>query len=587
MSALRDDLACTRAQLALLLAVGTPADCKALKPVVLVMRDIFKTSAPLLGLTRIGDWSNVAPEILGRITHITQGDSKEARDARASLGASLSEKAFQQPFSTFVFRARTAFSSARHPQRLDQLLLVLLCTAAGAGEVLGADIAHGLHQCYQSLARDERNHWRPVAEKAPLNVEEIDELLKGSSVSVVRDFLERCRLYLSVEIGAPPEGLRETQQTGDRPANTGASEAGGHRGRARSTSSAHRNERRTQEVSAPSISDAIAVAQLSPLAAKVGIKYQWSTLIPEDLRQVTAKLAALIRGDDLRLAAMAALALISLLLASNPKSTALTPVVQQASDGPLTTVWIDIDRGWIWWLHSAYTDDAALRKNASAPRSAPRWNAIPMPRDLVQFVRNQRGDASGLRTLIEVLNVPFGGESMTMHAVNALLKELGDSAHLAEPTRFATSLGLAILEAIGSDMLAGHAFHFGITAPSALYYFSPRSCWLHWVYGELFEYLGLDEPVSLDGAPERQGAGKYVDAIQLRTEGQRLSHDIVQLSHTVQQWPSDAEGIAAVSELVPRLAAVFQMPIAGRGSEPERITLASVLAGRGLLAMLD
>jgi hypothetical protein len=541
----------------------------------------------------LNEWAAVAGQLVAEIEAINRDPSRKLD--KAALGAVKSDREFQDPYRAFVHRARAPFAPASQPTRLDQLTLVLLCTAAGAGQELSPVVGHGLRQCYQALLADKASPWGELAQNMPHSVGEIDEALLRHSPAVIREFLAECCLYLSTEIGEPNHEIAAKDATGSTAAT--ADDGGAttqKRGRPRVKNGNLRGDpeqdkqaTKPQEVCAPSVTAMVRSSQLVPLGAKAGVHYQWNSLIPEDLARLTRRLCEVLDEPGAKRVAMAALSLTALLLRTNPKAARLTPTQPGSSPGSVE-IWVDIDRGWIWWLHDAYTDTARPPDATGSNQKSTRVNVIAMPRRLAQVWRLFRGMAEEARTLDEIIVAALGTSNFSMYELNALLKELGDDAHLAEPTRVANAMGLAILAVTRSDMAAALiGFHFEISASSSLFYFSPSREWVEQRLTDLYDFLGLGKAESLDGAPPHMGAGKHHDENTLRAGWSRLVAEIIRLSETVQRWPTDADGIAALNGLAPLCCSAFVISVGGRGTEPGRITVASVLASAEYFALLD
>lgn len=596
MAALRNDLTRQHAQHALMTAMRVSDKCLALRRVAISINQIFQRAKTELPLTSLVAWAGVAADLLQSVDVILARADDPIRELRTALSAPVTDAQFKEPYRLFVFRARTTFPQGRQPARLDLLLIALLCTAAGAEGTLAEDLAAGMRQAYKAIAEDSRNHWRAVADQAPLNIEEVDELLKTAKVEVVRDFLQQVRTYLSTQIIGPKAGLMVDI---GKAQNAGAGAVGAEAmgiekpgtpttkptsGPSRSQQNEHSSKQETFE---PSIAAALRDAQLAPIAAKAGVGPQWNSLIPDALAKLTAKLSAELVAANLKRAVISVLALVSLLVAKNPKATRLLHTCFGQPMGQVE-IWLDVEHGWICWWQRAYTDVVKRTEAfATAHGDARLYNVIPLPEALAKRIRELHAAAGEPAQFQTSLDLPLGPQGLLMSDVNAMLKELGDPVHLAEPTRFASSAGLATIQWTGSDLAAGHLTHFDNCAISAPFYFSPRTDWLAEFFTELYKRLGLGSPVSMEGAPQRQGAGKSHEVSMLRSGFERLIKDIVQHSRLVQSWSSDEIGITAIGRLAPLCAELFHIPIGGRGSAPERISIGSVTAGRNWFVLMD
>lgn len=594
MAALRDDLTQQHAQRALMSAMRVSDKCLALRRVAISIHQIFERAKAELPLPNLLAWAAIAAGLLKRVSEVLRSVDEKHSKLRSALSTSVTETSFTDPYQLFVYRARAEFPVARQPARLDLLLIVLLCTAAGAEASLSDDVASGMRQAFKAIENDSRNHWREIADKAPLNVTEVDVLLGTVKAEVVKDFLRQVRTYLSTPITAPKPGLASEPTTAVQQtdaAATGNSErqnsAGKPAKRSDEKAPAKPGDEEKRETLAPTIAAAVYEAQLSPIGAKAGVCPLWDLLIPEELAAITRELHADLVSDDLKRSVISVLALVALLVSCNPKAARLLPTCGFAPSGQVE-IWINVERGWICWWQHAYINASADGPNlTSGGKEGQIFNIIPMPEALATRVRELYAAAGTPDELRASLDHALGPSGLLMADVNARLKELGDKAHLAEPTRFATSLGPVVLEVTRSDMAAGHLMRFAVCPSSAPFYFSPRTEWLSDVFARLYERLGLGRPVSMEGAPARQGTGVGHETSKLQAGFAELISDVVHMSDAVQAWASDHEGIEAIAQLAPRCAELFHISIGGRGSEPERIVLASVLAGRNFFALMD
>jgi hypothetical protein len=595
MAVLRDDLTQQHAQRALMTAIRVSDKCLELRRVTHSILKIFERTQAGLPLPNLLAWKEITEDILARIAEVLADASGRHSELRTSLSASVSEHQFPDPYRLFVYRAQTSFPVGRQPARLDLLLIALLCTAAGSEATLSEDVANGMRQAYKAIANDSRNHWRDFAGKAPLDVKELDALLQATKSEVVKEFLRQVRVYLLTPIAAPKAGLVVEPQTesdkgkeadtNGRPADRGSPGRSSRPGKAEAARP--RGTHEPHETVAPTIAAALREAQLSPLGAKAGVGPLWDVLTPDELAAMTRKLHADLVGDDLKRAVIAVIALVALLVSFNPKAARLLETPSGAPSDQ-TEIWIDVQRGWLCWWQYAYTESVEGGPPSTGRRTEDRiFNIIPMPESLAARIRELHLAAGDPKLLKAALDHPFGSAGLLMAEVNARLKELGDQVHLAEPTRFASSLGQFVIEVFGSDMAAGHLMQFTVCPTSAPFYFSPRTDWLAEMFTRLYERLGLGRPVSMEGAPARQGAGVGHETSKLRSGFDSLVEDVIRLSDAVQAWASDDAGIEAIAQLAPRCGELFHIPIGGRGSEPGRITTASVTAGRGMFALMD
>lgn len=249
-------------------------------------------------------------------------------------------------------------------------------------------------------------------------------------------------------------------------------------------------------------------AQVTNLATKAGLTLQWDFLSPLELALLTRMLAKDVDDPNDQTSAFGTLALASLELKANAKSALLAPT-EWATNEVKGDLFLNIGRGCKTWLQSAYTNSGKLDAPITNSRTKTQSNDVPFSEALNQGLQRHQSNSGAQPTLGGILSYAFGKDEIQLYLFNQFLKERGDTAHIAEPTRFACSLGAAFLEVTGSDMLSAFCtLSFGLAAPSALYYFSPSRRFIEEQCTKVYQYLGLGHAVSLDQPTARMGACK-------------------------------------------------------------------------------
>lgn len=489
-------------------AIGSEANCFALNRVNLAVSNMAMNKHCGELLPRAKEWFTIIGDVDLGITYVRT--SKDWGDEVAALFSPIDDTAFEGMYRALAYVSRLDISALARAS-IDKMTLAMIMVAASQGLVISQAIGYGIRQCYRALANDRKNAWHKVAMAATTDCAKLKQLIDPTNSGVVNEFLDACHNLLALELKAPvisdevkADETSESNITAQT-ANQNNSDAGRQSKTFAPKELPQDKERKQQEVTAPTISAMVRTSQVAPMATKAGMLYQWDFLNPHDLRILTKKLAATIDGPDELYSAFATLALASLELRANAKSAVLIATEKTPLDAR-GDLWIDIERGCKSWVHSAYTS-VAKPDTALKPSEARLQNDIPLSIALDRGLKLHTLQNGVLPTLKESLKEALQGAASNLKPYNSFLRELGDQAHLAEPSRFAHSLGAAFLSITGSDMLSALcALNFEVTAPSALFYFSPSTQYVHQQCDRVFRYLGMEGAVEIKIAANRMGA---------------------------------------------------------------------------------
>jgi hypothetical protein len=579
----------------LLKAYGANGDCLALQSVNRNFSAMSAWAVNELSLSAISNWDMVVRRLEGCVREVMGNPS--LKKERSALASPVSDTNFDGIYRTLVLVAGIGSTLAHHVrENLDRLTVTLVLSAASQNQCVPDAIGDGLRQCYLCLIGQSSNRWSFVARTAPIDCDAITKLIVPNSTGVVDEFLRACHALLSTEMKAPPDSgevkknatateRTDVGTTAEAHSPTNSKAAADEK--APNPEQSGKSERVAHEVVAPTIAAFVRASQIANLAAKAGVPYQWDGLILDDLAELTEKLAAKVDDPDDQLSAMGTLALTSLTFRTNAKSALLIPT-EDAPYADEVDLRANISRSCMMWNQAAYTQAARPDVPLDSPEDLTVINEIPFSEVLARGLSRHR-KASGPQIDLEgILSHPFGISGISLKVYNKFLADLGDNAHIAEPTRFANSNGLAFLEVTGSDMLTAQcSLHFEMAGPAALYYFSPSATFIQEQCTKVYQRLHLGNAVWLDDRPARTGPRKVPDSTVVKVGWNELCDDLIEKYESVCEWKDDIRGAAAFNELVPMCASAFTIGCAGRGSEPQRVNEAAVLPGGGNFVLDD
>lgn len=579
------ELSPTQGDAQFLTALGADADCRTLRPVATFFGKIARDHAPSLTVGHTPKWLDVATNCQAAVKAIFTDESRG--EARGLLGAALSHDAFKAPFGDLLFIARFQ-SNSEHQAMLDRMALVLVLKAAHCGTVTPRTVANGLRQCYRSLTAKKATAWSAIARGAPIDIAQIDDLLSDTTQISTRQFLLDCRTLLAIEFGAPgTEPPSRHERSASQPPETKAPSSSDNPVSRQSTpasdGSSSSEDEADADVSAPSIVSMAREAQYAPLSAKAGVELQWNSITTPELRKLVEEVTPYLDSSDGRLVSCAVLFQVSLLTKANGKRARKTATRLNPSSPDLA---ISIDEGGLLTSHDA-------KVQARRPDHLPshhRINFVYWPRRLMAILRAWKakwGEQPEIGSYVD-LNAGDGGLSNSDY--NKFLRDCGDKAHVAEPTRIANGLGLAVFEVTGSDMYASlGALHLEMAAPSADFYFSPLACEVHRQMDRVYQSIGLGPAVPFPAEAQalRLGPQKWVEQEATRDGWSKLEADIRSLYKRVRRWKSARDGGAAFDALSRICCAGLVIHDGGRGTNPQRLSIASLASNRSWYVVDD
>ncbi len=491
---LKDVFAKNVAAAQLLHALSVDSRCLGLQKIVNTFLKLSKqTEATERLLPRELAWSNQFVDLKKKIDDILKSENQQKY--RVDLSSPVADD--QLPGFCRTLSSISWISDAHDKTGMDRLVVAVVITATANNVVISEVLSNGIRQCYRAIVNQTRKHWFAIAKTAPATTADVNELLTTSKPGVTTAFLEELNKLFSLEIPPPPttdtpdsEGqlvidcLRSSetkkQKRGSRAksfiSDTGDTDPEG-------TNSA-------LQIVAPSIRSMVRASQLCTLSKKLGVPYQWDFLSPKNLALQTKKLATLVDHENDKISSLATLALASLQIRTNAKAALLTPT-EFADPQTRGDLWISVTSRRLMWNHVAYMRETNP-EFFQAEHNINLENAILLSPSLHRGLTRHMRWSGEQPTIGRILSHPFGEEQINLTEFNSFLRGIGDSAHIAEPTRFAHSLGPAILEVTGSDMLSALAgLDFEVAAPAALYYFSPRQIWVDEMCRNVYTHLGL------------------------------------------------------------------------------------------------
>ncbi|MCK9685639.1 hypothetical protein [Scleromatobacter humisilvae] len=570
------ELSPTAADAQYLTALGVDANCRALRTVTTFFGTVAKDHATSLAVGHTPAWLDVATGRQSAVKSIFADDSRA--EACALLGAALSHDAFEAPFSNLLFAARFQSNSV-HRAMLDRMSLVLVLKAAQCRTVIPKTVANGIQQCYRSLASAKTTAWSAIATCAPIDIAQIDSLLTDVKQNSVREFLVDCRALLAVEFSAPDTESRSRQEhsSSQPPQHERASIADNDApDRAAAEPKAPESSSDDDEseacASAPSVVAFAREAQFAPLSTKAGVALQWNCLATPELKRLIEEVTPYLYSSNLRQVSCAVLFYISLLTKANGKSARRTATKLDPKAPDLA---ISIGQGGLLTSHDAKVQ--ARRPDHVV--SQHRINVVYWPQRIVDILQDWESTWGEKSEIGEYIDLNAGGAGLSNAEYNKFLRRCGDKAHIAEPTRAANGLGLAVLDVTGSDMYASlGALHVEMAAPSADFYFSPLASEVHRQMDRVYQEIGLGPaiPFPEEARGTRLGPQKWVPPETTRDGWSRLEADIRRLYKRVCRWKNTLDGGSALDALSRSCCAALVVRDAGRGTNPQRLSVASL-----------
>lgn len=587
---------------ALFAATGAPMDGQGLNKVINMILALLETNATSTQLAHREDWLLLVRAISAEINFIL-GNESRADDA-VLLASPMPATHYEQPYGALIeiwnVKCHKKYLASGS---LDALLARVVTTAARQKKKLTASIAYGFHQLYGQRVRPTSNSWGVIAKASQIDQKQIHEWLDLDLTDVTRQFLLDIDAYLS-QPQLPPQLLNKPNNGSALNGQVDSSNPDCSKKRVRTNEkpptkgSAVAQDDEPKEPTTypwPTIDRFLFAAMQAPLIEKAGIQHQWNALSVGCLASITSQCSRLIQGSAERQKAFAEIAIFSLLLRANAKKTVhtlLNLTERDLAEGDYeSAIWLDLNSSCLCWLRSSYTYqdqslEACLERDKEGPLVVYK---IPMPELLASAIANRCQKHQGPKSLIDLYPELLTSESQfPFKEYNKFLLELGDKAHAAEPTRFANSLGLAYLSETGSDMAAAMcAFHFEMAAPSALFYFSPRNSWIQEQCARVYQRLGLGCAVEMQCVNRRVGSPFHLQLPELRAGWTSLCDDIVRHYKKLRQWLSNEAGILAFNDLMKAICLGITVANGGRGTAPERLSVAAMMAHPLAMCMAD
>ena len=309
----------------------------------------------------------------------------------------------------------------------------------------------------------------------------------------------------------------------------------------------------------------------------------WNSLPTKLTCSISSQLGAILSRESTKNKPAAALALSCLLTSTPPR------VLLHASLRPGNDFFFDLAAGVFCWSrsHSLKGASGASANLTAQPASREEDEivAIPMPGILVVNLVTLSETAVEPHYFDDLFGVALGSPAWDALVSDAreLLKDLGDPAFPAHPGRWANSVSRVHLDVISSDLMAATcSLDFGLTNVSALHYFHPTREQIHRACSDVYEHLGLGQPVdSLE--IDNLAANALPGDAELKAGFEKMEQDMRTHFQLVRSNRPIAHRLEAFNELVRLSAAATVFNIGGRGSKIENFKAGSVYLSHAIL----
>lgn len=304
----------------------------------------------------------------------------------------------------------------------------------------------------------------------------------------------------------------------------------------------------------------------------------WSWLSPLELKRTVRKIVeAANRGDD-QSRRLSALLVLSLATGLPLRLLLRLPFL------PNSDLWYDVTNGWVEWSLDALVPREAISeeilRNGYRPDSVVRY---PLPAWVVEIIRGIESDA----TTVGAHLCP----GMDLKAIRARCWVLieGNTENPRKPyfSRFAYSLGAAILEATGDTVSAAYvSLDFRHLAPSELHYLCFSKARLFEAIQATYTWLGLGDasetlPEGYVGSPLAPRPEVYRAVVKSLAD-QLQGLGVVSLKHS-----GFDDVVDIFNRRVNLVATLFVLSVGERGTRLERRTVAALFGHPELAIIFD